>query len=204
MSIVRFLALALLSLAPVTAVACGGDDSPAAPVGPPPAPGFSRVTGNGFTIDMPSGWQQPALDPEAFARTAAALRERNPQLAKALEEARAEVGTGSRVFAIDPDDGSSVNLIVTTTGGRSLDDFVGQAIRELQQVGVSDLRRDETSIGGRPATRLAFGLAVTGESGTVAVPEEQYYVARSDTLFIVTLFGDSPGLAIIAESLRFG
>ncbi|MCA1691660.1 MAG: hypothetical protein LC733_05455, partial [Actinobacteria bacterium] len=63
---------------------------------------------------------------------------------------------------------------------------------------------DETSIGGRSATRLAFGLSVTGESGTVAVPEEQYYVVRSDTLFIVTLFGDSPGLAIIAESLRFG
>jgi hypothetical protein len=181
---------------------CGGDDPDAALTAPPPAAGFTRVIGTGFTIDMPAGWQQPPLDPAAFDRTASQLRANNPKLAQALDMARRTLGSGSRLFAIDPVDGSSVNLIVVDANGRELDEVVEEATKQLQQVGVGSLRSEETRLGQRRATRLEFTLPVTGTSGSVAVPETQYYVMRDKRLFILTLFGGSPDLGTVAESLR--
>ena len=194
----------VLALAGVTALAgagCGSDSPTAAPTGPPPAPGYSRVTGAGFTLDVPTTWTHPALDPKAFEQTASALRAENPRLAQVLEESRAS--GGNRVFAIDPADGSSVNLIVTSTGGRPVDELVTQAVAELQQVGVTSVKREDGNLGGKRATVLEFSLPVRGASGTVDVPETQYYVTSSDTLFILTLFGGNPSLTVIAESVRF-
>lgn len=195
LAVVSTVALAL------TSVACGRDSPGAAPTGPPPEPGFSRVVGTGFTLDVPATWDQPALDPGAFEQTAAALRAQNPQLAQALEESGSD--SGNRLFAIDPSDGSSVNLIVTSTGGRSVDDLASEAVSQLARVGVTGVRQERATLGGRRAAVLEFSLPVRGESGTVSVPETQYYVARSDTLFILTLFGSSPSLAVIADSVRF-
>ena len=185
-------------------VGCKEEKPTAALTAPPPAAGYTRVIGMGFTIDMPAGWQQPALDPKAFEQTAAALRAKNPLLADALEAVRARVGTGSRLFAVDPVDGSSVNLIVVPSGGRSLDTVGAQAATELQQVGVTSLHQDRTRVGQRDAVRLVFTLPVRGESGTLAVPEKQFYVLRTGRLFILTLFGGSPSLDPVAESLRIG
>lgn len=195
------LASIILALA---AVACGDDKPSPALTAPPPAAGFTRVIGTGFTIDMPAGWHQPPLDPGSFDQTAAALRAQNPKLASALEAARASLGQGSRLFAIDPADGSSVNLIVTTTQGRSLTDLVAQAVRQLEQVGAGSLREERTNVGSRPAVRLEFSLAVRGETGTLTVPETQYYVVDDGRLFILTLFGDHPSLPAVADSLRIG
>lgn len=197
------LALTLL-LAVAGVVACGEEESPpAARTGPPPAPGFSRVIGSGFTLDVPAAWERPALDAAAYDQTAAALREQNPELAKALEESRPTGDGGSRLFAMDPSDGSSVNLIVTASGGRSLDELVAQAVKELQQVGAAGIKEERTTLGQQPAARVEFALPVRGQSGELAVPEVQYYVVRSDELFILTLFGASPSLPAIADSLRF-
>lgn len=186
----------------VGAAGCGGDDRDPALTAPPPAAGFTRVIGTGFTIDMPAGWQQPPLDPNAFDNTASQLRANNPKLAQALELARRTLNAGSRLFAIDPVDGSSVNLIVVDAAGRKLDEVVKEATRQLEQVGVGSLRVEETRVGQRRATRLEFTLPVTGTSGSVAVPETQYYVLREKRLFILTLFGGSPDLGTVAESLR--
>jgi hypothetical protein len=183
-------------------MACSEDKPSPALTGPPPAAGYTRVIGEGFTIDMPAGWQQPALDPKAFEQTAAALRAKNPQLADALEAVRSRVGTESRLFAIDPSDGSSVNLVVVRSGGRDLDDIATQATRDLQRVGITDVSEERVNVGQRPAVRLDFSLTVRGEAGTLAVPERQFYVLRSGRLFILTLFGGSPSLAPVAESLR--
>jgi hypothetical protein len=184
--------------------ACGGRDNPAPDTltGPPPAAGYTRVIGTGFTIDMPASWQQPSLDPAAFEQTAAALRAQNPELAAALDQTRANMGTGGRLFAIDPADGSSVNLIVTSARDRSLDSLVAEAVKQLQAVGVASLREERTNVGPHPATRIEFSLPVKGKTGTVSVPETQYYVLRSKKLFILTLFGGSPSLATVADSLR--
>lgn len=187
----------------VALAACGDDANPTpALTAPPPPPGYSRVIGLGFTIDIPAGWQQPSVDPDAFEQTAKTLRGKNPLLADALETVRARIGTGSRLFAVDPDDGSSVNLVVVPSGGRSLDSISAQAAKELERVGVTDLRQERTNVGQRQAVRMDFALKVQGESGTLAVPERQYYVLRSGRLFILTLFGGSPNLAPVAESLR--
>jgi hypothetical protein len=197
----RLAAAAVLVI--LLAVACGDGVSPPGELtGPPPAAGYTRVIGTGFTIDMPASWQQPSLDPAAFEQTAAALRAQNPELAAALEQTKASMGSGSRLFAIDPADGSSVNLIVTAAGSRSLDSLVAEAVKELQSVGVASLRQERTTVGDHPATRLEFALPVRGQSGTVTVPETQYYVLRSKMLFILTLFGGSPTLATVASSLR--
>ncbi len=196
--------LAALVLPAIVLAGCGADDrsAPESLSGPPPAAGYTRVIGEGFTIDMPASWQQPSLDPAAFEQTAAALRAQNPELADALEQTKASVGDGSRLFAIDPADGSSVNLIVTPAGSRSLDSLVAEAIKELQAVGVAQMRQERTTVGSHSATRLQFALPVRGQSGTVTVPETQYYVLRSKKLYILTLFGGSPTLATVAESLR--
>ncbi|MGH9277241.1 MAG: hypothetical protein ACRD12_03925 [Acidimicrobiales bacterium] len=195
----RAAGLLLLVLA---AGACSEDKPSPALTAPPPAAGYTRVIGQGFTIDMPAGWQQPALDPEAFAKTAAALRAKNPLLADALEAVRARIGSGSRLFAIDPNDGSSVNLVVVPSGGRSLDSIATQASKDLERVGVTGLTQQRTNVGQRQAVELDFTLPVKGESGTLAVPEKQFYVLRSGRLYILTLFGGSPNLAPVADSLR--
>ena len=184
-------------------VGCAREDGPDQLTAPPPPAGFSRVVGTGFTIDMPAAWRQPALDAAAFDQTASALRQQNPQLARAVEEARTAARSGGGVFAIDPADGSTVNLIVTATDGRKLDAVVAQAAAELRQVGAESLRQETVALAGHPAARLRFTLPVRGESGTVAVPEVQYYVVRAGRLYILTLFGTSPSLPVIADSLRF-
>jgi hypothetical protein len=196
-------AAAALVLA-LAVAACGASHDPASDAlsSPPPAAGFTRVIGTGFTIDMPASWQQPSLDPAAFEQTAAALRAQNPELAAALEQTRASMGSAGRLFAIDPADGSSVNLIVTAATGGSLDTLVAQAVKDLQAVGVASLREQRTTVGPHPATRLDFALPVKGSNGTVTVPETQYYVLRSKKLYILTLFGGSPTLATVADSLR--
>jgi len=194
----------LAALAMLVVGAACGHDKPLSDslTGPPPAAGYTRVIGTGFTIDMPASWQQPSLDPNAFEQTAAALRAQNPELAAALEQTKASMGNGSRLFAIDPSDGSSVNLIVTTAGGRALDALVAEAIKQLQAVGVASLREERTTVGTHPGTRLEFALPVKGQNGTVTVPETQYYVLRSKKLYILTLFGGSPTLTTVADSLR--
>jgi hypothetical protein len=181
---------------------CGKDKPSAGITAPPPVAGFSRIIGAGFTIDMPASWRQPPLDPGAFDQTAATLRAANPKLAQALELARASIGGGSRLFAIDPVDGSSVNLIVVDSGGRALAAVVDDAIGQLNRFGAKDLRQERTAFGSRDAVRLEFSLPVTAAGGTVSVPETQYYVLRGARLFILTLFGGSPNLATVAESLR--
>lgn len=195
---VWLLAVVVLALA---AVSCGDDSPDDAPSGPPPPPGYSRVVGAGFTLDVPATWAQPSLDPQAFEQAAAALRAQNPRLAEVLQESR-DSG-GNKVFAFDPADGSSVNLIATATGGRSLDELVAQAVTELEQVGATSIQQRRSTLGGRAAVVLEFFLPVRGDAGSLGVPETQYYVARSDSLFILTLFGGSPSLAAIADSVRF-
>lgn len=186
----------------VTLTGCGRDRPPAPVTAPPPAAGFTRVIGTGFTIDMPAGWPQPSLNPSDFDKTAAALRAQNPKLAQALDQARSTLGNGSRLFAIDPSDGSSVNLIVVAAGSRSLDTLVTTAVNQLLQVGVTGLHQERTTVGSLTGQRVEFVLPVTGSGGTLTVPETQYYVLRAGRLFILTLFGDNPNLATIADSLR--
>lgn len=198
----RAAVLALTLAVAGTTGGCGDDKPSSANTAPPPVAGFTRVIGAGFTIDMPAGWPQPALDPGAFDRTAEALRAQNPQLAAGLDQARATLDRGTRLFAIDPTDGSSVNLIVTDAGRRSLKDLVEEAVRQLESVGASSLRQEPTSVGSRQATRLEFGLPVTGTTGSLTVPETQYYVVHDNRLYVLTLFGDSPSLTTVAESLR--
>lgn len=196
-------AAALVALALALAVSGCGEDKPSVGItAPPPVAGFTRIIGAGFTIDMPASWRQPPLDPGAFDQTAATLRADNPKLAQALELARASIGSGSRLFALDPADGSSVNLIVVDSGGRTLSAVVEDARSQLNRFGVKELREEKTTVGIRPAIRVQFALPVTAAGGTVTVPETQYYVLRGSRLFILTLFGGSPNLATVAESLR--
>lgn len=201
----RRAALAALLIAALAAAGtgCSGQDKPAAGItAPPPAAGFTRIIGAGFTIDMPASWRQPPLDPGAFDQTAATLRAANPKLAQALELARASIGGGSRLFAIDPVDGSSVNLIVVDSGGRTMAAVVDEAVGQLNRFGAKELRQDKTTVGSLDAIRLEFSLPVSAAGGTVTLPELQYYVLRGTRLFILTLFGASPSLSTVAESLR--
>src|SRR5262249_31015410 len=149
------------------------------PPSPPPQAGFTRVIGAGFTLDIPAGWQQPALNPTQFAQTVAALRASNPRLADALEVVRNSLGQGSRLFAVDPSDGSSVNLVVSDAGKRSLKALVADGVRQLTKVGVTSPQQEPAAVGTRAAIRLTFTLTVSGANGSLQVPEVQYYAVRT-------------------------
>ena len=181
---------------------CGGRDDPAGVTAPPPAAGYTRVTGENFTLDMPVGWQQPPLDSASFDQAATALRAQNPNLAEGLEAIRQSLGQGSRLFAIDPADGSSVNLIVTGAGGKSLTALVGDAIRQLTGAGIAEVHEEPVRVGARNGVRLEFGLPVKGTAGSLKVPETQVYVVDDGLLFVLTLLGTNPSLAVVADSLR--
>ncbi|MGH9225912.1 MAG: hypothetical protein ACRD2W_19465 [Acidimicrobiales bacterium] len=193
-------AVAVVVLAALASACSKGE--PAAVTAPPPAAGYTRVTGENFTIDMPVGWHQPPLDPASFDQAATALRAQNPNLAEGLEAIRQSLGQGSRLFAIDPADGSSVNLIVTGSDGKSLSALVGDAVRQLTGVGVTDLREEPVRVGARAGVRLEFGFPVKGTAGSLSVPETQVYVVNDDLLFVLTLLGSNPSLTVVADSLR--
>jgi hypothetical protein len=186
--------------------ACGGSgaDGPAPPAAPsPPAEGFARVVGPGFTVDVPARWQQASLDPATFTQSAAALRAENPQLAQALEDLVARAGTDNGFAAVDPVEGSTLSVLVVEAGDADLDRLAAEGVAELEQVGVGPVQQDRTTLGGRPAARLRFTLPVRGTTGSLDVPETQYYAVHGDRLYILTLFGSSAALDAIAASFRF-
>ena len=77
-------------------------------------------------------------------------------------------------------------------------------VAEPERVGVTGVRQKRATLGGWRAAVLQFSLPMPGSSGTVTVPEVQSYLALcGHRVHILTLFGSSPSLATIAESVRF-
>jgi hypothetical protein len=217
----RVMSKVALSLALAVALAgCGSSDdkdttatptsapAPTAPQLAAPA-GFTVISdpASKFAIAVPETWTQLPLDAATFDSVAEALRTQNPQLAQTLQQAKSMVGSGGKVFALDPADNgaTNVNLIVTPAQGiTDLDEVAKQATSELGQVGATGITQERTTLAGGDAVKAKFTLNVNTPDGPKQVQETQYYVIRNDTAYILTLVGEGPATEAIAQSLTIG
>ncbi len=191
-------------MALVTLTGCGSD--PKAPDTTAP-PGFSVVKDDkaGFAVAVPSNWQRVPLSENLgeFNRTANKLRLENPNLGTAMVLARIVAQAGGRLFAVDNEGTSSVNLTVDKAKEKSLDEIMAATRPALTNVGATDVADEGVTLPAGPATRVRFKLPVTTDDGVVVVDETQYYLLKDGKAYILTVVSSDPALAVsIAETLR--
>jgi hypothetical protein len=152
----------------------------------------------GVSVAVPQDWQQVPLNAATLRQQADAVRERNPKLAETLDSAQGLIGGGGKLFAIHPEGESNVNLIVTDSGGATLEDIPGPAVRELRSRGATIQSQERTSLNGEDAVKVTMKFPVTPEE---TVDEVQYYVIKRGRAYILTLTGHDPALDVIAKSM---
>ncbi|MEA2685460.1 MAG: hypothetical protein QOE93_655 [Actinomycetota bacterium] len=196
--------LAVLIVPLVLLSGCGSD--PKAPDTTAP-PGFTVFKDDkaGFAVAIPADWQKVPLtdDLTDFNKTANRLRLENPNLGTAMVLARIVAQAGGRLFAVDHDGTSSVNLTVDKAREKSIDEVVATIKPALTGAGATDLTDEAIILPAGPAARLRFKLPVQTDEGPVVVDEVQYYLLKDGSLSILTVVASDLGLATtIAESLR--
>jgi hypothetical protein len=66
-----------------------------------------------------------------------------------------------------------------------------------------DLQSSETlTYAGHLAVKVTLERSFNSPSGSHTEHEVQYYLGANDTLYAITLFGDSPALDVIATTFR--
>jgi hypothetical protein len=206
----RLLRKALVSLSLVVALAACGSGDENDESSPSPAPdGFTTVSDPeaGFSIAVPDDWRQLPLDADTFDDMAGELRAENPRLADVLESARSAIGSGGKLFAIDPDTegGTNVNLIVLPAPGGTdadLEEVARESREELTRLGASGITQERTSLAGGDAMKATFVLTLQDDDGPTRRSQTQYYLIRTGKAYVLTLTGDDPDLTTVAQSLR--
>jgi uncharacterized protein YbaA (DUF1428 family) len=188
----------------VLLLGCGSD--PKAPDTAAP-PGFTVFKDDkaGFAVAIPSDWQRIPLTDELtkFNQTANRMRSENPKLATPLVLARIVAQAGGKMFAVDSEGTTSVNLTVGKAKEKSLDEIIATTEPALTKAGATELAHEAITLPVGPATRLRFKLPVKTDDGEVVVEEAQYYVLKDGKAYILTVVAGDPGLAAtIAETLR--
>jgi hypothetical protein len=195
-------AVALLPL--VLLAGCGSD--PKAPDTTAPA-GFSvfKEDKAGFAIAVPTDWQEVPLseDLSEFNRTANRLRLENPKLGTAMVLARVVAQAAGKLFAVDKEGVSSMNLTVDKAREKTLDEISAATKPALATAGATDVTDERLNIPAGPALRMRFKLPVRTDEGEVVVDEVQYYLLKDGKAYILTVVSPDPALATtLAETLR--
>jgi hypothetical protein len=172
-----------------TAPASSGGDDPS---------GWQRLAVPGFSIAVPPGWEAPDLGVEDIGDFLRRFSEQFPEaeLPPGVAEAAAEI---IKLFAIDPDTNSNVNVIVTP-GEVPVDLIADQAGSALEQQFGTDVTVERITVDGDEAVQAT--IEVPGDQGTLT----QIYVSGQGQLFIVTVTDrEREGLAPeIRETIRLG
>jgi hypothetical protein len=203
----RLLARPLVAagLVPLVLLAgCGSD--PKAPDTTAPA-GFSvfKEDKAGFAIAVPTDWQEVPLseDLSEFNRTANRLRGENPKLGTAMVLARIVAQAAGKLFAVDSEGTSSMNLTVDKAREKTLDEIIAATKPALATAGATDVTDESLNLPAGPAVRLRFKLPVSTDEGQVVVDEVQYYLLKDGKAYILTVVSGDPSLAAtLAETLR--
>lgn len=197
-------AIATLCLLAVALVACGGDK--AAPTTTAPA-GFTVMSDakEGFALAVPSDWTAIPLrnSPAEFDQEANRLRAANPKLASILNQARVLGQSGGKFMAVTPDGTGSVNLTADKPKEKTLEEIVRSSVVALEEVGATNIRREPSTLDGKPSVKVSLRVPVTTDAGVIPTDEVQHYLLEGGKAFILTVAAapDEVGNAI-AASLR--
>jgi len=192
-------------------VACSskGTPEPRRPLDTTPAPGAAVVSDDaeGYALSLPASWVKLPTEVSAFPAAADAVRAQAPPATAAavvlgLVQLKSAVTAGVILAAIDPNTGSTANLVALNANGQKVSEVAIGAANRLIGNGATDLTRATVTVDGIPAVRSRFRNAFSGESGPVNLNESQLYVVRRGQAFILTLTGESTDLDGIASSLK--
>jgi len=183
---------------------CGSD--PKAPDTTAP-PGFTVVKDDkaGVAVAIPADWQRVALTDELddFNRTANRMRGENPKLSTALVLARVVAQSGGKLFAVDREGTTSVNLTVDKAKEKTLDEIMAATKPALTSAGATEISDEAVALPAGPAKRVRFKLPMGTGEGQVILDEVQYYLLKDGKAYILTVVAADPALALtIAETLR--
>ncbi|HEX7277439.1 MAG TPA: hypothetical protein VF244_08710 [Acidimicrobiales bacterium] len=197
-------ALAAVIVPLVLLAGCGSD--PKAPDTEAPA-GFTvfKEDDAGFAIAVPANWQEIEMTEELseFNSKANELRRQNPNLSTAIVLARIVAQAGGKLFAVDPEGTSSMNLTVGKAREKSLDEVMATIRPALTKAGATDLSEEGVNLPAGPAMRLRFKSPLQTDDGQVILDEVQYYLLKDGKLTILTVASpDSALAATVAETLR--
>jgi hypothetical protein len=197
-------ALAAVIVPLVLLVGCGSD--PKAPNTTAPA-GFTvfKEDKAGFAIAIPGDWVEVPLSTDLgkFNKDANALRLQNPKLGSAIVLARIVAQAGGKLFAVDRDGVSSLNLTVDKANEKTLDEVLAVTQPALEKNGATELSNEGLNLPAGPAIRLRFKLPVQTDDGTVTRNEVQYYLLKDNRTYILTVVSDDSALAAtVADTLR--
>jgi hypothetical protein len=197
-------ALAAVIVPLVLLAGCGSD--PKAPNATAPA-GFTvfKEDKAGFAIAIPGDWVKVPLseDLNTFNKNANALRLENAKLGDAIVLARIVAQAGGRLFAVDHDGVSSLNLTVGKANEKTLDEVLAVTRPALEKNGATELANEGLNLPAGPAIRLRFKLPVQTDAGTVSRNEVQYYLLKDNKTYILTVVSDDSALAAtVADTLR--
>ncbi len=198
-------ALAAVIVPIVLLAGCGSD--PKAPDTNAPA-GFTVAKDDsaGFAVAIPADWQKIPLseDLTEFNEGANKLRLENPNLGTAIILARSIAQTGGRLFAVDREGTSIVNLSVGKAKEKTLDEIMIATKPALtERAGATEMTDEGVNLPAGPATRLRFKLPLESDGKTVILDEVQYYLLKDGKAYILTVVSaDSALAATVAETLR--
>ncbi len=156
------------------------------------------VPQNGFAISVPTTWQRlPVQEPELQAALQA-VRETNPELADALgANGETFLHNGVKFWAVDLNSttqqaGFATNLTITQQtlpNTVSFETFVSVNLNQLNSLTTrnSDIVNDRTSIGGLPAERIRYILALNQSEGApITAAITQYLVINGHSAYVLT------------------
>ncbi len=197
-------ALAAVIVPLVLLLGCGSD--PKAPETEAPA-GFRVFQDDkaGVAVAVPADWQEIGLSDElsVFNTAANKLRVENPNLSTAIVLARIVAQAGGRLFAVDREGTSSLNLTVGKAREKTLDEVLATIRPALEEAGATELAEESTTLPAGPALRLRFKAPLKTDDGQVVLDEVQYYLLKDGKLYILTVASaDSALAATVAETLR--
>jgi len=204
-------ATAMVVMALSLLASCSGKSSsePRRPLDTSAAPGSSVVsdTAGGFAVSFPTMWVKLPTDIGSFDAAAATVTAQAPPsaataVATGLLQLKSAVREGAVLAAIDPNTGSTANLVTLSAGGQKASEIAIGAGKELTGNGATDVTRENTTADGVAAVRQRFRTPFPGDAGPVTLNESQLYVVRRGQVFILTLTGESADLDAIASSLK--
>lgn len=195
-----------LVLPVVVAAGCRNKTAPATDV----PPNFVAVRDDdaGITVAIPSDWVQIPLPKNSnvarFNKTAVPLSVDNPQLLRAVTQARQILQQGGKVFAVTPNGMTRVNLTVDKTKEKTLEQVAANVVPKLESAGAQGVTTEMVTVGAGPALKTRFRFPIDADNTeTVLADEVQYYVLRKGRSYVLTVINPYGDVADqIAATLR--
>jgi hypothetical protein len=174
----------------VATIAAAAPGAPTAPV----LPGGWRTVRDGtagFSVALPDGWTDVALDAGTMDRLLNEVRRADPGFGAALDhQARQAAAAGGRLLAFETDRGGTLNMTVMTSAseGATLGEVQRDMTAELAALGVSGISQQRVTLAAGPALRLTYDVRVAD----IGVRQVIHMVIGGGNVFAVTLTTDDP------------